>query len=102
MLENVVKHIHIKTIERLSTDINARYTHQDFIEDLFTYIYGPFVYAPDGIKENIPYGRLQQFIASTPEVKQFIGKRVEMIKYGLEVQKSEVELYERMVLRTPT
>lgn len=75
VLENVYKFIHLKTIERLSHDINSRYSHQDFIEDIYSFIFGPSLYVPETAVVETPKLGLKRFITSTPEVRNFILKR---------------------------
>ena len=75
MLANVYKYIHLKTVERLSRDINSRYTHQDFVEDIYSYIFGPSLYIPENGEIKTPINELKRFITSTPEVRNFILKR---------------------------
>jgi hypothetical protein len=75
VLENVPKYIHLKTIERLSRDINSRYTHQDFIEDIYSFIFGPSLYVPENGVIKTPIIELKRLITSTLEVRNFILKR---------------------------
>jgi hypothetical protein len=75
VLAKVYKYIHLKTIERLSRDVNSRYTHQDFIEDIYSYILGPSLYVPENGMIKTPNMKLKKFIASTSEVRDFILKR---------------------------
>jgi hypothetical protein len=75
VLKNVYKYLHLKTIERLSRDIYSRYTHQDFIEDIYSYIFGPSIYVPENAVIKTPKIELKRFITSTPEVRNFILKR---------------------------
>lgn len=100
VLKNAIKHIHIKTIEKLTTNTKTRYTHQNFIEDLYTYIYGPVLFIPNNTKEKIPYLQLKKYIHNTPKVKQFIVKRIKEKKYYLEEQENKLESYEKHILHT--
>jgi len=100
VLETVIKHIHIKTIEKITTNTITRYTHQDFIEDLYTYIYGPLLFNPNNTKEQISYTKLKKYVNNTPEVKQFIVKRIEKNKYCFEHKQNELESYEKRIIHT--
>jgi hypothetical protein len=75
VLANVYKFIHLKTIERLSRDVNSRYTHNDFVEDIYSFILGPSLFVPENSVVKTPNMELKRFIASTSEVRDFILKR---------------------------
>jgi hypothetical protein len=74
-----VKHIYLRVIDELYTEQRARYSHNDFVNDLSTQIYGPFIfnYTIKEIKNKIPINEIRAFLKEAPEVQKFVQQRIE-------------------------
>ncbi|MFC1804060.1 hypothetical protein ACFL0D_08890 [Thermoproteota archaeon] len=75
MLTDVVDEIYLDVVKELVLGKRNRYSHKEFIEDLYVRIYLPEMFIDgDNVPDNIPIYRIRQFRNGTPQIKNFINE----------------------------
>ena len=100
VLSDSVRRIDVRVWGELSIGERYRYTHDEFINDLYLSIYGPWI-SPvhwDTLKKEIPIGRIQDFLKINPEIIETRIQESEKIENNIRVMMENLEIYQRQIL----
>lgn len=94
-LQNKVNEIDLKIMRELSQGMRTRYSHDEFSQDLYATIYGPFHNPQEN--ENLiqltSVKKFKTFLTDHPEIKQSVSKRYDEKKKELERKLEYLEEY---------
>ena len=100
ILENVMEYIDFRVRNELFTGIISRYSHEEFVTDLLTQIYGPFLIIRniEEMKEKIPEDKIRRFIREKEVLRQTIEKQTQSYKERFERNLEYIINYEENFL----
>ena len=74
-LKTIIKVVYVDVVRELVLGWRTRYTHQEFIEDLYTRIYVPELFHfTDEVPADIPLNEIRKFRKDKTEVMNYIQR----------------------------
>ena len=100
VLKGSVRRIDVQIWGELYLGDRSRYSHDEFINDLYLRIYGPWISSSpwEEIKNNFPVEQIQHFLKYHPEINQTRVRESDNIYENLNIIKENIVLYKKIVI----
>jgi hypothetical protein len=100
VLKDSVPRIDVQIWGELITGDRSRYSHGEFITDLYLRIYGPWLQSVpwENLKQNIPVEHIRDFLRAFPEISQTRLEEFDNACKDLDIIRNNILLYRENVI----